>query len=217
MSAALSLLVAASVSQLCFVPSEQTAGWKRVDVPDDAPGLSAPADVDQFRPGEPAWLVEQDPAAYQGATRESAGKMGYQFSVPAGTRRLEVRFLEPLRGAKVDVLAYASGRAFPIWSERRVSEASAEIEWDLPRIEQVLVRVHHHLRPVPVVTQWQTARWVDLAADVSVPAAFRVTRSLYFRHPGGRTLELCDLSAQPLTVDRSRLAGAPAAVSLRRK
>ncbi len=220
MTAVLWMVLASAVTagEVCYVPSEQTAGWKRVDVPEDAPALAAPADVDQFRAGEPAWMSEQDPNAYVSASGSyGSGKIDFGFRVLPDPRRLEVKFLEPLRGAKVDVLAMRDGVSFPIWSGRRVAEASIEVEWELPGVDQVLVRVHHHLRPVPAVTQWRAARWMDLAADLSVPAAFRVTRSLYFRHPGGRTLVLCDLPGQTLSVDRAKLGGSAASVSLRRQ
>lgn len=219
MSALLSVLVAAAVGagELCYVPAEQTAGWKRVDLPEEVPGLAAPADLDQFRSGEPAWLVEQNPKGYLGATDQGRGRMDYLFLVPADTKRLVVAFVAPLRGAKVDASASGGGRMFPLWDERRVAENEVTLEWDLPGVEHVVIRVHHHLRPVPVVARWRTARWVDLASDTSVPAAFRVTRSLYFRHPGGRTVELCDLPGQPPSVDRARLQGAAVTATLRRK
>ncbi|HZA14820.1 MAG TPA: hypothetical protein VE618_10000 [Myxococcaceae bacterium] len=219
MSAFLSLLIvtAAGANELCYVPTEQTAGWKRVDVPDDAVGLAAPADVDQFRPGEAAWLVEQDPKGYLGATKQRGGKMDYTFRVPPQTRRLTVHFVASLRGAELDATAYGEGRTFPLLDGHRVAENFIQLEWELPDIEGIVLRVHHHLRPVTVVAQWRTARWLDLGQDPSIPAAFRVTRSLYFRHPGGRTIELCDLPGQPQSVDRVRLAGRPVNVSLTRK
>jgi hypothetical protein len=201
----------------CFVPAEQTAGWKRVDVPDEAPALAAPAGVDQFRSGEPAWLLEQDLRGYLGATRQRGGITEYTFRVPAGTRRMNVQFVASLRGAEVDAWAYGAGRTFPLWDKRRVAETSVEVEWLLPEIDGVVVRVHHHLRPVPIVASWRTARWIDLAGDASIPAAFRVTRSLYFRHPGGQVVELCDFPSQPLSVERVRISGTPSGVSMRKK
>lgn len=217
MSVAL-LIVAATLAAdgSCYLPTEQTAGWKRVDVPEDMPALAAPADIDQFRSGEPAWLVEQDPQAYQRASEHGRGSMDYAFKTALNTRRLSVRFMHPLRGAKVDAWANGKFGQFPLLAGRRVADAEVELEWDLPDIDMVVIRVHHHLRPTPVVTHWKTARWVDLASDPSVPARFRVTRSLYFRHPGGRTLQLCDLPGQALSVQRTQLAGNISSVMLAR-
>jgi len=209
---ALAWVVPALAGQLCFTPPDQTAGWKRLDVTDDAPGIAAPADVEQFRVGESAWLLEQDPAAFQGMTRDHAGQSTFHFKLPRETRRLDVRFAEDLRGAKVDAMVVAGGRQFNLFDGRRIADARLSLEWSVPGAEALEVTVHQHLRPVPVVASWTVARFVDLGAELDIAPAFRVTRSLYYRHPGGRTVELCNLPSRALTVERGSLVGLPASV-----
>lgn len=201
----------------CWLPSDQTAGWKRVDLPPEAPALAAPEDVDQFRVGEPARLLESDARAYVGATHPKPGRMAYAFRVPPGTTRLEVSFLEPLRGAKVDATASAGARTFPLLSERRQAGASLVLDWYEADVDGVVVEVHHHLRERPVVRSWRTGRTVWPDREDSVPAAFKGSRSLYFRHPGGgRYVTLCQAPGRTLTLASWPAEGAPTAVSLTR-
>lgn len=209
---ALAWVVPVLAGQLCFTPPDQTAGWKRLDLTDDMPALAAPADVEQFRVGEPAWLLERDPSAFQGMTREHAGQSTFHFKLPKEARRLDVKFAEDLRGAKVDATAVAGGRQYNLFDGRRIADAQVSVEWGVPGVEALEITVHQHLRPVPVVAAWTVARSVDLGAELDIPPAFRVTRSLYYRHPGGRTVALCDLPAQALTVERGSLVGLPASV-----
>src|ERR1700687_4426819 len=81
----------------CFVPTDQTAGWKQARVPDAAPGLAAPSEIQQFRSGEAAMVWESDTQAYQGAIKPFPGRAEYVFSLPsADVRLLEVEFVYPL-------------------------------------------------------------------------------------------------------------------------
>jgi hypothetical protein len=208
----LALLVPVLAGQICVTPPDQTAGWKRLDIPDDSPALAAPRDVEQFRVGEAGWLLERDPSAYQGIGRQHAGQTTYHFKIPKEGRRLDVRFAEDLRGAKVDAVVLAGGRPYNLLDGRRVGDAQLSVEWGVPGVDGLDITVHHHLRPVPVVAAWTIARWIDLGAQLDISPAFRVTRSLYYRHPGGRTVELCNLQGQTLTVERGSLVGVPATV-----
>ncbi|HZI12286.1 MAG TPA: hypothetical protein VE153_18015 [Myxococcus sp.] len=215
LSLAGALWLAGAPAQPCWLPDDQTAGWKRVDLPEGAPALAAPEDVDQLRANEPVQWRESDPRAYVGASKSSPGRMAYTFRVPAGTTRLEVDFLESLRGAKVDATAFAGGRTFPLLSERRQPGASLVLEWYAEDVDGVVVEVHHHLRERPVVRAWRTARRVWPEREASVPQAFKAPRTLYFLHPGGgRYLLLCNAPGRTLTLTRWPAEGAPAAVSL---
>lgn len=201
----------------CWLPADQTAGWKRVELPPEAPALAAPEDVDQFRVGEPALLRESDPRAYVGATKPSPGRMAYTFRVPPGTTRLEVSFLESLRGAKVDATASAGARVFPLLSERRKASEALVLDWYAADVDGVVVEVHHHLRERPVVRSWRTGRSVWPEREASVPAAFKAPGALYFLHPGGgRYLTLCQTPGRTLSLSRWPAEGAPAAVALTR-
>ncbi|MCY1016211.1 hypothetical protein [Pyxidicoccus sp. MSG2] len=211
------LWLAMAPAGTCWLPTDQTAGWKRVELPEAAPALAAPEDVDQFRVGEPARLLESDSKVYVGATHSKPGRMAYAFRVPPGTTRLEVSFLEPLRGAKVDATASAEARTFPLLSERRQAGASLVLDWYAADVDGVVVEVHHHLRKRPVVRSWRTGRDVWPEREASVPTAFKAPRALYFLHPGGgRYVTLCQSPGRTLTLSSWPAEGAPAAVSLTR-
>ncbi|MFP2907743.1 hypothetical protein ACLESD_22385 [Pyxidicoccus sp. 3LFB2] len=221
MSALFSLTSAVLLSSApvgtCWAPADQTAGWKRVELPAEAPALAAPEDVDQFRVGEPARFLESDARVYVGATKPKPGRMAYAFRFPAGTSRLEVSFLEPLRGAKVDATASAGARTFPLLSERRQAGESLVLEWNAADVDGVVVEVHHHLRERPVVRAWRTGRSVWPEREASVPEAFKAPRALYFRHPGGgRYLSLCQAPGRTLMLASWPAEGAPTSVSLTR-
>jgi hypothetical protein len=211
MSALLSLVGALTLTAApCFVPSDQTAGWKRVELSDEAPALSAPQDIEQFRSDEAALLLESDPQAYVGATRRQPGRMTYTFRVPPGAARLEVEFVESLRGAKVDATAYAGFRAFPLLDERRVGGAALALDWSVEGVDSVVLEVHDHFREKAVVRQWHVARKVWPTREASVPEGFRAPRSLYFFHPGGRRLELCHAPERRMVLRRWPGEGTPA-------
>lgn len=210
MGALLSLLgTLALAASPCFVPSDQTAGWKRVALTDEAPALSAPQGIDQFRSDEAALLIESDPRAYVGATRRQPGRMTYTFRVPQGAARLEVEFVESLRGAKVDATAYAGYRSFPLLHERRVGGAALALDWSMEGVDSVVIEVHDHFREKPVVRQWRVARKVWPTREASVPAGFRAPRSLYFFHPGGQRIELCHAPERRMVLTRWPGEGAP--------
>lgn len=198
------LLAAGAPAGPCFVPVDQSAGWKQVVLPDNAPALAAPEGIDQFRAYEPARVVDTDAWLYAGAQAE-LGRMELRFRMPKGSERLELDFLEPLRGAKVDVTAYAGDRELPLMRERRVPGASLAVDWSIPDVDTVKVSVHYHLRPQPVARSWRVTRQVVLAADPDVPAAFKLGKSLYYRQPEGQRVELCQAPERPLAVDLKRL------------
>lgn len=211
------LLATASSGGPCFVPTDQTAGWKRVSLPDDAPALAAPQDLDQFRTGEPALVFEDDPASYVGATEPLPGRTTYTFRSPAGARRLELTFAEPLRSAKVDVAVFSAGRMYPLLKEKRITEASLALDWNVADVDYIEVTVHHHFRHTPSVQRWRVGRMVVVSTEPTVPDGFRTPRSLYYRHPGGRVVELCHAPGQRLELERRVLALEPPNVMLRRQ
>ncbi|AKJ01490.1 hypothetical protein ATI61_103198 [Archangium gephyra] len=216
LAALVMMLAAGTPGGRCFVPSDQTAGWKRVVLPEEAPALAAPADVDWFRSGEPALLFEQDATAYTGADSERPGRMAYAFRVPRDGRRLELGFLGDLRGAKVDAVAYAGGRSFPLLDEKRLAGTQLALEWTMEGVEQVVVSVHHHLREKPVVRTWRVGRLLKPGEDPAMPESFRAPRSLYFLHPGGRRLELCDAPGRTPRLSRWPESTNASEVTLRR-
>ncbi|MGA9523065.1 MAG: hypothetical protein WBV82_16470 [Myxococcaceae bacterium] len=201
----------------CFHPDDQTAGWKVVSLPDEAPGLAAPPDLHQFRGGEPSLLWDSDARAYLGALRPGAGRRSFEFSLPSGTRRAEIEFAEDLRGAKVDAALNVGGRLLPLADERRISGRIVQLDWSYPDGATLQVVVHHHLRRDPIPTGWRFGRSIDLASATDTPAQFRRTRVLYFLHPGGRRIELCHAPGQKLWTDRRVLEGEVTQVGLIRQ
>jgi hypothetical protein len=77
------------------------------------------------------------------------------------------------------------------------------------------VEVHRHLREKPVVLHWRVDREVFPSQELPAASAFQVARSLYFQHPGGRRIELCDNPGQPMLISRWP-EGMPADVTLAR-
>ncbi|WP_224368831.1 hypothetical protein [Hyalangium versicolor] len=210
------LLVTTTPPGACYIPSDQTAGWKRVELPEGTPALVAPVGIEQFRSGERALLQEKDPPhTYYGASKPHAGRMEYNFLIPKGTFRLDVDFLESLDGAKVDVTAYVGARPYPLLSGRRRFGTNLVLDWDVRDVSSVVVSVHHHLREEPVVRHWEVSREVYPSQEETLLASFRAGRSLYYRHPGGRRIELCGNPNQLLLLSRWP-EGEPVAVTLTR-
>lgn len=219
------LLTAASTEAQarCYTPSDQTVGWKRAAIPDEAPGLSV-ADpqptpwqfIEQFRADEQAvvWLgTDRGSMALSG---HHPGRIEYMFRIDgAQWQILQVQVAAGLAGEKIDVIAYTPSGPVPIWLERRVSGTDFTVDWALDGVYAVAVSFHHHLRERPVVTAWQAGLRTRVSAASWLPAAFRQPRSLYYYHPGGRTILLCDERYQELAVHRqSLIAATPTAVRL---
>jgi hypothetical protein len=215
-SLASAMLLATTPAGPCYVPSDQTAGWKRVELPAEAPALAAPQGLDQFRAGERALLSQLDlPDTYLGATERRFGRMAYSFQLPKGTFRMQVDFLDSLNGAKVDATAYVGGRAYPLLSERRQFGKELRLDWSVVGVDRLVVEVHRHLREKPVVLHWRVDREVFPSSELLVTSAFQVPRSLYFQHPGGRRIELCDSPGQLMLISRWP-EGTPAEATLAR-
>jgi hypothetical protein len=210
------LLTAATRPALatCYTPSDQTAGWKRAAIPDGAPALAVsdslagtPRDfIEQFRAGESAmvWLGGEHSSMALGG--HHPGRIEYVFRVDgAQWQVLQIQLAASLAGEKVDVIAYGASGAVPLWLERRAAGSSLAIEWSLPGVYAVAVSFHHHLRERPVVTSWQAGLRAKVSETAWVPAGFRQPGSLYYYHPGGRTLILCNEPFHDLAVRRESL------------
>jgi len=216
LSLASAMLLATTPPGPCYVPSDQTAGWKRVELPAEAPALAAPQGIEQFRAGERALLSQVDlPDTYLGAIERRFGRMAYTFHLSKGTLRMQVEFLDSLNGAKVDATAYVGGRSYPLLSERRQSGKELRLDWNVAGVDRLVVEVHRHLREKPVVLHWRVDREVFPSQELPATSAFRVPRSLYFQHPGGRRIELCDTPGQAMLISRWP-EGTPADVTLAR-
>lgn len=201
LSALLLLLATSTPGPHCFVPTDQTAGWKRVTLPEEAPALAAPEELDQFRSAEPARFLEQDNTTSMGAIEEHPGRRTFEFSLPPDTRRLDLEFFQGLDGAKVDAEVHAGGVVVPLLSEWRLGGSWLALEWQVPGASLVRVSVHHHLRSRPQVRSWRVTRVLNPGEQPRVADFFRAPHSLYFFHPGGgRRVELCDAPGRPLSL-----------------
>lgn len=216
LSLASALMLSAVPTGPCYVPSDQTAGWKRVELPADAPALAAPEGLEQFRAGEPVLFSQVDSSdAYRGTYERHLGRMAYAFQLPRGTFRLGVTFLNSLDGAKVDATAYVGGRAYPLLSEKRQFGKELALDWSVVGVDSLVIEVHRHLREKPVVLHWRLDRQVFPSQELPADSAFTGPRSLYFWHPGGRRIELCDTPGQRLVLSRWP-EGTPEPVTLTR-
>jgi hypothetical protein len=203
-----------AASPVCFVPDDQTAGWKQMRIPDEAPGLAAPPDVHQFRSDEPALLIDEDANSFFGASDVGAGKVELTFHLPAGARHLELEFAKPIQGAKVEATGYRGPHPYPLLGETRIRDNSFALDWEISDVHTVKVKIHHHFRPKPVLKHWRIGQWV-VVSKLEAMTAFSAPRSLWYFHPGGRQLELCHAPSQTLRVERRKLVGAPSVVTAR--
>lgn len=204
----LSLLTLAtgSAPERCTTPADQTAGWKRVALDASRPALAAPPEVSQFRSGERALVVEDGLRRYEGTVGTNPLSMEHFFRLGAGTQQLRVEFSEPLRGAKVDVTAYSTGGlTFPLLVERRIPGSQLELQLEREDFTQLIIRVHHHFRRPPVVRSARAERLVNVSEEPGLPEALRAPGSLYYLHPGGRTLTLCETPGRVLRVEQRAL------------
>lgn len=207
----------------CYTPSDQTAGWKRAPIPDDAPGLvvadpqsSSWQFVEQFRADEQAVVWLGNDRGSMSLSDHHPGRIEYMFRVSGPEWQiLQIQVAANLAGEKVDVIAYTPSGPVPIWFERRVSGNDFAVEWSLSGVYAVAVGFHHHLRERPVVTAWQAGLRLKVSNASWLPPGFRVPRSLYYYHPGARTVILCDEYFRELAVRReSLLSATPAPVRL---
>lgn len=199
-------LAAGSAPERCMTPADQTAGWKRSALDASSPALAAPPEVSQFRSGERALLVEDGLLRYEGTVGSNPLRMEHLFRLGAGTQQLRVEFSEPLRGAKVDVTAYTTGGlTFPLLVERRMPGQQLELRLEREDFTQLIIRVHHHFRRPPVVRSARAERLVLISEVPGLPEALRIPGSLYYLHPGGRTLTLCEAPGRVLRVEQRAL------------
>lgn len=183
----------------CYRADDQTAGWKQAVMPKGTT-LAAPPDIDQFRSGQPSWVVTDRALFDYRATTPRWGVVRLDFEVPSDTRLLRVHFLQRLEGMRVEVRGGdGSGRDLPLLPERRFSTDELRLEWTAEGVRYVTILLHHHVRGAPVVADWSSGRWQQM------PAAPRA--QLTYFHPGGRDLELCDAPHQPLQARAHVLTG----------
>ena len=203
----------------CFTPNDATPGWKQVTLPPQSSSLAAPAGIDQFRPGEPAKAFELNPSRFEGVESYDEGSTTFSFNVAPDSRRLELSFHEPLRGAKVDASLFVGSRQYPLLDEKRVKSEQLVLEWQIPEAARLVVRVHQHFRKRPLMTRWLLVRDLVVANEPTISGNFKVEQSLYYRQPPGVPVELCDAPGRVLELDLRQLPASaqPRSVQLTRK
>jgi hypothetical protein len=199
----------------CFTPTDQRAGWKYVEVPDDAPALAAPEGVEQLRSDEPFTLWYLDEAGGPSSWEHSGStQLDFRLDVPlvlaaSELDRLEVEFARPLDGAEVDATGddrAGSSWSVPLWQRRRVRGERILLNWDEHQVGTLHLRVHHHLRRPPLVMRWRAGRETRLLQEPWIPRRFRLPRTLFYLQPAGRAIELCQAPERPLGARAASLA-----------
>jgi len=175
----------------CFTPADQTPGWKAFPL-EHGPALAAGPELEQFRAGEKAHIVDRSPGLL---VEEHAEGLSTRYSIAAGdgAQSFTLDFASPLRGAQVDVEAEAGLSRFRL-STARVNGSHVSGRWNVPGVRRVEVVVHHHLRGRPAVTGLAVERLAVVPAPGASPG------TLYVLHPGGLRLELCDAPGRVLGV-----------------
>lgn len=184
----------------CVVPVDQAPGWKLVPLTPDAPALAAEGDVEQVRGGELVTVVDRRPSLLVGSDASRAGSTRYEVRLPAGATRATLDFTRSLQNAKVDVTAVGGNVELPLLQHERIGGARLEVELPRRRVGRLLVVVHHHLRPRPVL-DLATVEWRGPASGSELPGDVP-PGWLAFRNPGGRVVRLCNdpARAQRLTL-----------------
>ena len=206
-------------SGTCYAPTDQTPGWKKVALPADAPALAAPDDVDQFRGAEAALVVQDGLEALEIETPSKWGQTSFSFRVdPLTVRWLSVTFLDGIQGAKVDVAGLRQGRSISLRRGRRERGGTVAVGWEQP-FDLIVVTVRHHLRTSPVVRAVELGARPSQTASSATgrtdrPLAYQSPGFLYFKHPGGRDLRLCNRDDAILRYHHDYWDAAPRLVDL---
>lgn len=214
----LSLFLAAEPAGPCFEATDASPGWKQVTLPDDARELAAPEGIEQLRAGVSVTVVDDKSGLYLAGRSDGLGVTTFDFPFGDGGRALELRFVDPLRGAKVDVTAYGDDGPMALMREERIGGAAVTLSWGDNDVRSVTVRVHEHLRKAPVLYAYKSTRRVPLE-KLRVSSAFHLSRSLYYRQPAGPAVLLCEAAGRTLVLKPESLASMelPVPVVLKRR
>jgi hypothetical protein len=131
--------------------------------------------LDAFAPvrtGLPGPVVRRTPVAPEKivTTEPSFGVVAYQVPMPpapAAGDSVELRFREPLDGAKVS--AFASGtRTRATLLSQRIGGDTVVVPLPLGTVDALEVRVHRNLRPPPIVRDVAVLYHRELAATTAL-------------------------------------------------
>lgn len=212
MTPLLLLLLTADPTGRCFSPADARPGWKQVSLPPDAPALAAEGGIEQFRVGEPVVVHERHPDAMLSGY-EHFGRTSFTLSPRAGACVLDLEFAAPLRGAKVDVLAYGPFSSDKtLLCEKRQPGSKLSVRWGDDHITRVDIVVHDHARESPVLARWET-HCTHSAAQLPLSDAFHVGGSLYYLQPPGPPVRLCHDPAVAMELNHETLAERSPAVT----
>jgi hypothetical protein len=98
-----------------------------------------------------------------------SGAVTYVVALPpnaraTGLRRVELRFHDPLNGARVDAHAIGASGRHPLLDGRRIGGDTVAIPVPPLDLDRLQLTVHHHLRPLPVVAEVRFGRSAHVAA-----------------------------------------------------
>jgi len=109
-----------------------------------------------------AW-TRIDPAGVATEEDPSRGIAHFQIDVPAAAgagplRQLELRFVQALDGARVDVDAIGARHEVTLLRGKRAGGATIVIPLAPLPLDRIEVTVHHHLRPAPLLQELRLGR-----------------------------------------------------------
>lgn len=200
MSALFLVVLTATQSTVCYQSVDSTPGWKQVALPQDAPSLAAPEGVLQFRSDEPVLVIDERPMAAWVGAQHRPGTTLFEFPLSPGAKSVEVRFAQPLRGAKVDATGYDERRqGTALMREQRTGGNTLNLSWGNAEMRTVEIGVHDHFRHEPLVASWKATSQLP-ASRLALPLAFKMKRSLYYLQPASEGLRLCNEPSRIMTV-----------------
>lgn len=182
-------LLALVIAQ-CFVVDDSTSGWKRVELPADAPRLAASAGIAQFRGDEPVTEVVDELSQLLASTDRRVGRATFSFSLPASTQQFSLEFARPLDGAKVDVDAFLGGGVLRLVDEKRIGGTTLAVTVPTKAATTLRVTVHHHFRDAPALAAARAERQ-GLPRELGFSPELARDHALYVLAPAGG-LTLCE-------------------------
>lgn len=114
---------------------------------------------------EPMDWIAVDSANLEAQQRRRPGSVSYRLQLPDRSarpelRQVELRFLQPLDGAKVDARATGPRQALTVLEGKRVAGETVTIPLGSLEVDEVELVVHHHQRPLPLVRAVRLGRSV---------------------------------------------------------
>jgi len=175
----------------CVEPQDLSRGWKALPLPPGERWSAAQAPA-QFMLGDEVIWTSRDSPRVLSRDGEGDGRTTWVFALAPGTDQLEAIFGSSLGGAKVSVVAYSEqGTRHELIHEERSRDVMLSLRWEVPRVRELEVSVHHHFRAPPDLVHWRTKRRVVIGEGDALPLEFHAAHTLYYFQPGNHPLRIC--------------------------